>query len=122
MRIYVLFLCLAIFVPLYGARLMTSGGDVFYPAVGVINPEQGTVQLTVTPNVDLKSLRDDWPFAFRVCGKEGTRATRTAIGVFSAPGKNGGLSAVIRGGKWRFGTVDRNSPVKAGQRVNMALT
>lgn len=122
MRICVLFLCLAVSVPLYGARLTTSGGDVYYPAVGVINPEQGTVQLTVTPNVDLKNLRDGWPFVFRVCGKEGPRSARTAIGVFSAPGKNGGLSAVIRGGKWRFGTVDRNSPVKAGQRVNMALT
>lgn len=122
MRIYVLFLCLAVSVPLYGARLSTAGGDVFYPSVGVINPEQGTVQLTVTPNVDLDKLRDGWPFAFRVCGREGTRATRTAIGVFSAPGKNEGLSSVIRGGKSRFGTVDRNSPVRAGQRVNIALT
>ena len=118
---FLLFFCLQ---PILSASpLSSAAGEFEYPTAGVIFPEQGTIQITTTPNTDLKDLRDGWPFAVCIRGEKNSSATRTAIGIYSNPGKNNGLSALVRGTNQKSCyAVDRNSPVKAGQRVNMALT
>ena len=118
---FLLFFCLQ---PILSASpLSSAAGEFEYPTAGVIFPEQGTIQITATPNTDLKDLRDGWPFAVCIRGEKNSSATRTAIGIYSNPGKNNGLSALVRGTNQRSCyAVDRNSPVKAGQRVNMALS
>ena len=72
-----------ILILLLGAALVAgaqtyenSGGQRFYPSFGVLHPSGGTVQITLTPNVDLKDLRDGWPFALCVRGAEDSPATR----------------------------------------------
>ena len=81
------------------------------------------MQITLTPNVDLKDLRDGWPFALCVRGAEDSPATRTALGIYSYPGKGKGPSAIVRTNeKKAHGITQRNSPVKAGESVNMAVT
>ena len=55
-----------LFLPLaltFGAVHKENLKSVMYPTAGVIFPEQGTIQITTTPNTDLKDLRDGWPFA-----------------------------------------------------------
>lgn len=119
-----------ILILLLGAALVTgaqtyenSGGQRFYPSFGVLHPSGGTVQITLTPNVDLKDLRDGWPFALCVRGAEDSPATRTALGIYSYPGKGKGPSAIVRTNeKKAHGAIQRNSPVKAGESVNMAVT
>ena len=92
-----------ILILLLGAALVAgaqtyenSGGQRFYPSFGVLHPSGGTVQITLTPNVDLKDLRDGWPFALCVRGAEDSPATRTALGIYSYPGKGKGPSAIVR--------------------------
>ena len=119
-----------ILILLLGAALVAgaqtyenSGGQRFYPSFGVLHPSGGTVQITLTPNVDLKDLRDGWPFALCVRGAEDSPATRTALGIYSYPGKGKGPSAIVRTNeKKAHSAIQRNSPVKAGESVNMAVT
>ena len=119
--LFLLFFCLE---PVLSASpLSNAAGEFEYPTAGVIFPEQGTIQITTTPNTDLKDLRDGWPFAVCIRGEKNSSATRTAIGIYSNPGKGNGLSALVRGtNRKNCYAVDRDSPVKAGQRVNMALS
>ncbi len=98
---------------------------LFYPTEGVISSRQGTVQLTITPHCDIATMRNGWPFAFGVNVEENRGRSRTALGILRTPGLDewDGLSAVARGnGDQRFGLVDMKCPVKAGQKVNLALT
>lgn len=123
MKAPILFLFLAGALCLGAQTYENSGGQRFYPASGVIHPSGGTVQITLTPNVDLKDLRDGWPFAFCLRGAEDSPATRTSLGIYSYPGKGKGPAAIIRTvGKKAHGAIQRNSPVKAGESVNMAVT
>ena len=119
--LFLLFFCLE---PVLSASpLSNAAGEFEYSTAGVIFPEQGTIQITTTPNTDLKDLRDGWPFAVCIRGEKNSSATRTAIGIYSNPGKGNGLSALVRGtNRKNCYAVDRDSPVKAGQRVNMALS
>lgn len=66
--LFLLFFCLE---PVLSASpLSNAAGEFEYPTAGVIFPEQGTIQITTTPNTDLKDLRDGWPFAVCIRGEK----------------------------------------------------
>ena len=69
-----------LFLPLaltFGAVHKENLKSVMYPTAGVINPEQGTLEITITPSSDLKDLGQGWPFAVQILGKINSPQTRT---------------------------------------------
>jgi hypothetical protein len=109
----------------FAAMLENSCKQLYYPTAGVISAKQGTVQLTMTPHCDLESMRNAWPFAFGVRSKEYHQGATTVLGVYRTPGLDqwDGISAITRtSGSKRLGLTDMKSPVKAGQKINVALT
>ena len=92
-----------LFLPLaltFGAVHKENLKSVMYPTAGVINPEQGTLEITITPSSDLKDLGQGWPFAVQILGKINSPQTRTIFGIYSPSrskdGKQYGLYALTR--------------------------
>ena len=110
----------------FGAPLQENLRRIAFPTAGVINPKQGTVEITITPSADIKDLGQGWPFAIQILGKVNDPQTRTILGIYSPArsrdGKQYGLYALLRTRKGPIYLIDRNSPVKAGQSVNLAVT
>ena len=120
---------LLLFLPcalLFGAPLLENLRRVSFPTAGVIHPKEGTLEITVTPSADIKELGQGWPFAVQILGKENSPQTRTILGIYSPSrsrdGKQYGLYALIRTGKEGICIMEKNSRVKAGECVNLAVT
>ena len=118
-----------LFLPLaltFGAVLKENLKSVMYPTAGVINPEQGTLEITITPSSDLKDLGQGWPFAVQILGKINSPQTRTIFGIYSPSrskdGKQYGLYALTRTPGGSICIIDRKSQVKAGESVNLAVS
>lgn len=71
---------------LAAASFELPGGILSLPSAGIINPAEGTVEITVTPAGDVKDLRNDWSFAFVLPGKENSNAERTVLGIYTPSG------------------------------------
>lgn len=110
----------------FGAAHLENAARTAYPTAGVVNPAQGTLEITVTPTGDVKDLGQGWPFAVQVLGKVNSPQTRTIIGIYSpARNKDGsqhGLYALTRTRKGSALVTDRNPSIKAGETVNLAIT
>ena len=71
---------------LAAASFDLPGGILSLPSAGIINPAEGTVEITVTPAGDVKDLRNDWSNAFVLPGKENSNAERTVLGIYTPTG------------------------------------
>lgn len=111
---------------LAAASFELPGGILSLPSAGIINPAEGTVEITVTPAGDVKDLRNDWSFAFVLPGKENSNAERTVLGIYTPSGNpetEHGLRGILRGAGGQVVYLeDKASPIRAGETVNLALS
>ena len=110
----------------FGAPLQENLRRTAFPSAGVINPAQGTLEITIHPSTDLKDLGQGWPFAIQLLGKVNSPETRTILGIYSPSrskdGKQYGLYALLRTRKGTIYIIDRNPSAKAGETVHLAIT
>ncbi len=100
MKLYWMLLALPLLLAAESLRL-TDGGRLIYPSEGVVNPAGGTVELTVTPAMELKEFRNEWHFAFQLPGRENWPETRSVLGLAlpsAHPLGENGLTAIARAG------------------------
>lgn len=97
---------------------------VCYPTAGVLNPDEGTVEVRVTPVCDLNSDIPAWPFAFRAIGADD--ATSTLMGLFHHPNSSFEnpsyrFSALARTPKGPSYAIDAASTHKADETAVYAV-
>ncbi len=109
-----------------GAAWYADEGSVYYPTAGVVGRSAGTVEVTIVPAQDLKDDPGGWPFAFLSLGKEKRDDRRTILGIYYPTRMNfadrPGITALGRTEAGAATGVDTQPDVKAGERVNYAVT
>ena len=109
-----------------GAAWYADEGSVYYPTAGVVGRSAGTVEVTIAPSQDLADDPGGWPFAFLVLGKEKRADRKTILGIYYPPRMNfadrPGITALGRTESGVASGVDSRPDVKAGVRVNYAVT
>ena len=125
MAVLGLFLSVVTAVP-SGAAWYADEGSVYYPTVGIVNRQEGTVEVTIAPTQDLTEDPGGWPFAFLVLGKEKRADRKTILGLYYPPrahfADRPGITAIGRTADGTANGIDVRPDVKAGTRVNYALT
>lgn len=109
-----------------GMAWYADEGSAYYPTAGVVNRQEGTVEVTITPTQDLTEDPGGWPFAFLVLGKEKRADRKTILGLYYPPRANfadrPGITAIGRTADGTANGIDVRPEVKAGTRVNYAVT
>lgn len=103
-----------------------GGSDAEYYAPGIINPVEGTVELTVVPSRPGSEFQNEWYFAFGITPAQSLKqGNNTLLGIYTPSGENKmtGFSAVARIGDSRYSAENKNSDfLKPGIPVNIALS
>ena len=97
---------------------------VSYPTLGVINPDEGTIEVRINPVKDLGAEIVGWPFAFRLLG--GDDSSRTCLALlrqvndsFDTPHQRfAGLAHSTSGTVY---VIENDSDLKAGESAVYAL-
>ena len=108
------------------ADMPAGGNEAEFYAPGIINPAEGTVELTAVPSRPGSEFQNEWYFAFGLTpGQSLKQGNNTLLGIYTPSGENKmtGFSAVARIGNNRYSAENKNSDfLKPGIPVNIALT
>lgn len=111
--------------PISGTAPATAGESEYY-SPGIINPAEGTIELTALPRRAGAEFQNEWFFAFILTpGQPLKEGNNTLLGIFTPAGGGGfnGFSAVARIGNARYSADSKNKDfLQAGVPVNIALT
>ncbi len=103
-----------------------SGNDAEFYAPGIINPAEGTVELTAVPSRQGSEFQNEWYFAFGITpGRSLKQGNNTLLGIYTPSGENKltGFAAVARIGDKRYSAENKNKDfLKPGVPVNIALS
>ena len=98
----------------------------FY-APGIVNPSEGTVELTATPSKPAAEFENEWSSAFGMFPAQPLAAStaRTILGIYTPSGENNvrGIFAIARGGnaKTAYANTGREALIQ-GKPVNLACS
>lgn len=122
-----LFLIAAVNAGSNSVETLSAGNESEYYASGIINPDAGTVELTVTPSKPATEFENEWLFAFEMAPALPLTAStaRKILAIYTASGENNtrGLFAIARDGgeQTAYATTGREALVK-GKPVNLACS
>lgn len=105
-------------------EMPVSGNEAEYYTPGIINPAEGTVELTALPTRPGSEFQNGWFFAFSLTPGQIIKGNNL-LALYTASGENGmcGFSAVARIGDKTYSVINKNQDfLKPGVPVNLALS
>lgn len=95
-----------------------------YYAPGIINPAEGTIELTALPNRPGSEFQNEWFFAFSMTPGQPIKANNL-LGLYTPASEGGivGFAAIARSGDNSYSVVNKSKEfLKPGVPVNLALS
>ena len=128
-KMYVLFIAMLLLTTTAGAASITrdvpdSGNEAEYYTPGIINPAEGTIELTALPSRPGSEFQNDWYFAFGLTPGQPIKGNNL-LALYTPSGEHGfcGISAVARIDDKTYMAVNKNQDfLKPGVPVNLALS